>query len=128
MQLAKINYGYFRYYMLYHARSIYVRFICQQERQSFSVSVSRSFMRWGNTVLPTILTRIMSNNSSCIMRLNRSKYEENNFNILQLVNQLKIVEHFLTAVPRSQHLCPLYSRAGAPKLQCVPFQMLYALG
>ncbi len=32
---------------LYLDRRIYVRFIRQQERQSFSVSISGSSMRWG---------------------------------------------------------------------------------
>ncbi len=32
-------------------RRIYVRFIRQQELQSFSVSFSRSFDRWGSAVL-----------------------------------------------------------------------------
>jgi hypothetical protein len=39
--------------LLYLDRQIYVRFIFQQERQSFSVSIFRSYNRWGKTVLHT---------------------------------------------------------------------------
>ncbi len=42
--------------LLYLVRRIYVRFIHQQERQSFSVSIAGSYMRWGKTVLHTKLT------------------------------------------------------------------------
>ncbi len=47
----------FEYFkLLYHVRRIYIRFIRQQERHSFSVSILRSCMRWGKTVLHTKLT------------------------------------------------------------------------
>jgi hypothetical protein len=37
------------------ARRIYVRFIRQQQRQSFSVSILGSYNRWGSTILHTKL-------------------------------------------------------------------------
>ncbi len=51
--------------LLYLARGIYVRFICQQESQNFSVPFFRSYIRWGSTVLHTKLKWTMLNNSSC---------------------------------------------------------------
>jgi hypothetical protein len=41
--------------LLYLIRGIYIRFIRQQERHSFSVSIFGSYMRWGITVLHTKL-------------------------------------------------------------------------
>jgi hypothetical protein len=47
----------FEYFkLLYLVRHIYVCFIRQQERQSFSVSILVSDIRWGKTVLHTLLT------------------------------------------------------------------------
>ena len=46
-----ITYEYFK--LLYLARRIYVCFIRQQERHSFSVSFLGSYIRWGKTVLHT---------------------------------------------------------------------------
>jgi hypothetical protein len=49
----------FKYYKLMDlfARRIYIRFIRQQERHSFSVSIVGSCIRWGKTVLHTKITR-----------------------------------------------------------------------
>jgi hypothetical protein len=41
---------------MYHVRRIYVCFIRQQERQSFSVSILGSYIRWGITGLHTKIT------------------------------------------------------------------------
>ena len=47
----------FEYFeLLYLVRRIYIRFIRQQERQSFSVSILGSYIRWGKTALHTKLT------------------------------------------------------------------------
>ena len=47
----------FEYFkLLYLVRRIYVRFIRQQERHSFSVSILGSYKCWGRTVLHTKLT------------------------------------------------------------------------
>ena len=47
----------FEYFkLLYLCRRIYVRFIRQQERQSLSVSILGSYIRWGSTNLHTKLT------------------------------------------------------------------------
>ncbi len=42
--------------VLYLVRHIYVRFICQQQRQNFSVSIVRSYIRCGSTILHTKLS------------------------------------------------------------------------
>ena len=52
-----ITYKHLKYFkLLYLVCRIYVRFIRQQERHSFSVSKEGSYMRWGTTVLHTKLT------------------------------------------------------------------------
>jgi hypothetical protein len=52
------------YKLLYLARCIYVRFIRQQERQNFNVSILGSYIRWGDTILHRKLQWPMLNNSS----------------------------------------------------------------
>ncbi len=47
------------------ARRIDVNFVHQQERQSFSVSILRSYEGWVKTVLHTKLTWTMWNKNSC---------------------------------------------------------------
>jgi hypothetical protein len=52
-----ISYKYLNIFkLLYLIRGIYVRFLRQQERHSFSVSIVGSYMRWGKTALHTKLT------------------------------------------------------------------------